>query len=116
MKKTSLLIVMLAASFLLSAQAIPYDFGSCFSKANKNSIENKIDNFKTRVSAETGCEKDKLSFTIDEYYTVFYTKPCKHLPKKITFDACGEKRTYQHNELSGSISYWLLGSWSLEKK
>jgi len=36
--------------------------------------------------------------------------------KKITFEACGQKRTYKHNGLSGAILYWLLGSWTLEKK
>jgi hypothetical protein len=89
--------------------------GVCFTKANKKSIVNKMDNFLTRVSEETNCPKDKLTYTVTEYYTVFYTKTRRHLPKKITFDACGQKRTYKHNGLSGAILYWLLGSWTLEK-
>jgi hypothetical protein len=116
MKKVILLNIILLGSLWATAQIQLHDFGTCFSKANKKSIINKMDNFMTRVGEETGCSKDKLTYTIDEYYTIFYTKQCKHLPKRITFDACGEKRSYKHNGLSGAILYWLLGSWTLEKK
>lgn len=116
MKKIILLSFILVAPFLVAAQSQTQPFGSCFSKANKKSINDKMDNFLTRVSEETGCQKDKLTYTVDELYTVFYTKECRHLPKKITFDACGEKRTYKHNGLSGAVLHWLLGSWTLEKK
>jgi hypothetical protein len=116
MKKNILLTLMLMGSLSTIVSAQSLDFGTCFSKANKESITNKMDNFMTRVSEETGCSKNKLTYTIDEYYTVFYSKECRHLPKRITFDACGEKRTYKHNGLSGAILYWLLGSWTLDKK
>lgn len=115
MKKTIFIAFIFIATFVTVAQTQSQDFGTCFSKANKKSIKNKMDNFLTRVSEETNCPKDKLAYTVTEYYTVFYTKTCRHLPKKITFDACGEKRTYKHNGLSGAILYWLLGSWTLEK-
>ncbi len=107
---------MLTGSIWATAQTQPHDFGTCFSKENKKSILIKMDNFLTRVSEETGCPKDKITYTIDEYYTTFYSKPCKHLPKRITFDVCGEKRTYKHNGLSGAVLHWLLGSWTLDKK
>ena len=114
--KKLLTTIVSAVLLLANAQAQSHDFETCFSKANKKSITNKMDNFMTRVSEDTGCAKDKLTYTIDEYYTVFYAKQCRHLPKRIIFDACGEKRTYKHNGLSGAILYWLLGSWTLDKK
>ena len=116
MKKIILMTLMLTCSIWVSAQTQTHDFGTCFSQANKKSITNKMDNFLTRVSEESGCSKDKLTYTVDEYYTVFYSKQCRHLPKRITFNACGEKRTYIHNGLSGAVTYWLLGSWTLVKK
>lgn len=116
MKKIILLTFILTASLLANAQTQIHDFGTCFSKANRKSIMNKMDNFMIRVSEETGCPKEKLTYTIDEYYTAFYSKKCRHLPKRITFDACGEKRTYKHVGLSGAILYWFLGSWTLDKK
>jgi hypothetical protein len=91
------------------------DFGTCFSKQNKRSIQNKLDNFLTRVSEETNCPKEKLTYTVAEFYTAFYGKSCRHLPKRITFEACGGKYTYRHNGLSGAVLHWLLGSWTLEK-
>src|SRR5687767_12359718 len=97
MKKLVFLSLILAAPFFVAAQAQTRGFGTCFSKANQKSIDNKMDNFLTRVSQETNCPKDKLTYTVTESYTVFYSKACRHLPKKITFDACGQKRTYQHN-------------------
>lgn len=116
MKKIFLMVVIMTSSLLANAQSKSPDFGTCFSKENKKSIAIKMDNFMTRVSEETGCAKDSLTYTIDEYYTIFYSKKCRHLPKRITFDACGVKRTYKHNGLSGAILYWLLGSWTLDKK
>lgn len=116
MKKIILMTFVLMCTLWATAQTQSHNFGTCFNKANKKSIVNKMDNFMTRVSEETGCPKAKLTYTIDEYYTVFYSKDCRHLPKRITFDACGEKRTYKHNGLSGAILYWLLGSWTLDKK
>lgn len=115
MKKSLLLILLLTATFFAAGQTQSLNFGTCFTKANKKSIVNKMDNFLTRVSEETNCPKDKLTYSVTEYYTVFYSKTCRHLPKKITFDACGQKRTYKHNGLSGAILHWLLGSWTLEK-
>lgn len=103
----------LAAPLFVGAQTQTPDFGSCFGKANRKSIEIKMDNLMARVGEEAGCPKDKLTYTVEEYYTVFYTKQCKHLPKRISFDVCGEKRTYLHKGLSGNIAYWLLGSWAL---
>lgn len=116
MKKIILMALMVTSSVCVTAQTQTHNFGTCFGKANRKSINNKMDNFLTRVSEETGCSKDKLTYTVDEYYTVFYSKQCRHLPKRITFDACGEKRTYKHNGLSGAVLYWLLGSWTLDKK
>lgn len=116
MKKLLFLTIILISSLFVQAQSQSHDLGTCFSKSNKKSIMNKMDNFITRVSEETGCTKDKITFNVDEYYTVFYSKKCKHLPKRITFDACGAKRTYKHNGLSGAVLHWLLGSWTLEKK
>ena len=115
MKKSLLLILILTATFFAAGHAQSLNFGTCFTKANKKSIVNKMDNFLTRVSEETNCPKDNLTYTVTEYYTVFYTKTCKHLPKKITFETCGQKRTYKHNGLSGAVLHWLLGSWTLEK-
>lgn len=116
MRTLILTLVFLTGATRMPAQAPAPDFGTCFDKANRASIVNKMDNFLTRVSKESGCAKEKLTYTVDEYYTVFYSKPCKHLPKRITVVACGEKRSYTHNGLSGAILYWLLGSWTLEKK
>lgn len=103
MKTSILLIFILTTSLFAAAQTQSPNFGTCFTKANKKSIVNKMDNFLTRVSEETNCPKEKLTYTVTEYYTVFYTKTCRHLPKKITFEACGQKRTYKHNGLSGAI-------------
>lgn len=115
MKKLILISFILSSPFISIAQNQTSVFGSCFNKSNRNSISNKMDNFLTRVSEETGCPKDKLNYSIEEYYTTFYSKSCRHLPKRITFEICGEKRTYIHRGLSGNISYWLLGSWVLLK-
>jgi hypothetical protein len=115
MRKLFLFCIIMGGSFVMKAQSQTHDFGSCFSKSNRKSIANKMDNFLTRVSEETNCPKEKITYTVAEFYTVFYTKSCKHLPKRITFDACGEKRTYKHSGLSGAALYWLLGSWTLEK-
>jgi len=113
MRQLLFLIPLLAMHVYSIAQNQVHDFGSCFNKQNRKSINMKMENFLTRVSKETNCPKDKLIYTVDEFYTVFYTKKCRHLPKKITFDVCGKKRTYVHTGLSGNITYWLLGSWSL---
>lgn len=113
MKNLLLIPLLLILIQPLSAQTKAHDFGTCFSKSNRKSIDNKMDNFLTRVSLETGCTKDSLTYTIDEYYTGYYSKSCRHLPKRITFNVRGEKRTYVHNGLSGVILHWLLGSWSL---
>jgi len=115
MRTSLLLFFIFTANIFAVGQTQSVNFGTCFSKANKKSIMNKMDNLLTRVSEETNCPKDKLTYTVTEYYTVFYTKTCRHLPKKITFDACGQKRTYQHDGLSGAIMHWVLGSWILEK-
>ncbi len=115
MRTIILVAVLLFSIGGIMAQEKPLEFGTCFSKGNTKSIINKMDNFKSRVSEETGCEKDEITFEVNELYTVFYTKECRHLPKRITFNACGEKRVYKHNGLSGAILYWLLGSWTLVK-
>ncbi len=114
MKQLSFLIILFTLPVLSMAQLQVHDFGSCFNKANRKSIDNKMENFLARVSEETNCPKDKLTYTVDEYFTTFYSKTCRHLPKKITFDVNGVKRTYVHTGLSGNITYWLLGSWSLD--
>lgn len=116
MKTVLVTTIIMAASLLSNAQSQSNDWGICFNKANKKSIMNKMDNFLTRVSEETGCSKATIRYEVDEYYTQFYSKNCRHLPKRITFDACGDKRTYKHNGLSGAVLYWLLGSWTLDKK
>lgn len=108
-------MVLFLLPFVVTAQANKHEFGNCFGKANKKSINIKMENLLAKISEETGCAKDKLSYTVDEFYTTFYSKPCRHLPKKITFNVCGEKRTYQHKGLSGNITNWLLGSWELAK-
>ncbi len=114
MRLVILFFVFMISPLFLGAHNL--EFGTCFGKQNRKSIENKMDNFLTRVSEETGCAKEKLTFSIDEFYTVFYSKSCRHLPKVLTVDACGEKRIYVHRGLSGNITYWLLGSWALKKE
>ncbi len=116
MKKIIFLSLIVAAPFFMAAQTHPRSFGTCFSKANQKSIDNKMENLITRVSQEASCPKEKVTYTVTEYYTVFYSKECRHLPKKIQFDCGGVKKTYKHNGLSGAILYWLLGSWTLEKE
>ncbi len=116
MKQFILILVILNMPIISFTQNHKSDFGSCFNKSNRKSISNKMDNFLTRVSKETGCPKEKLIYSIDEFYTVFYSKPCKHLPKRITFEVCGKKITYIHQGLSGNITYWLLGSWVLSNQ
>ncbi len=113
MRQIIILFLILTMHFFANAQSQTSNFGSCFGKANRKSINNKMDKFITKVSEQTGCPKEKITYTVDEFYTVFYTKSCRHLPKKITFEVCGVNRTYIHNGLSGNITYWLLGSWSL---
>ena len=116
MKNLAVLIFILVLPFWVSAQTQTPDFGTCFGKGNKKSVIKKMDNFMSRVSEETGCPKEKITYKVDDYFTGFYSKECRHLPKRITFDACGEKRTYKHGGISGAILYWVLGSWTLEKK
>ena len=111
-----LLFFMLALPLVSVAQDPQPETGSCFGRSNRASISEKMQNLLVRVSAETGCAKDKITYSVDEYYTGFYSRACRHLPKRITFDACGEKRSYMHNGLSGAVLHWLLGSWSLDKK
>ena len=115
--KPGIVIALLLFSFLRAeAQTQPYEFGTCFSKGNRKSIENKMDKLLKRVGQEYGSPVEKITFKVDEYYTVFYTHECRHLPKRITFDIEGKKATYRHSGLSGAITYWLLGSWSRVKE
>jgi hypothetical protein len=115
MKHLLFLAMVLIIPVLGMAQKQTHDFGSCFNKANRKSIHNKMENLMTRVSEETNCPKDSLTYTVEDSYTGYYSKGCRYLPKRITFNVCGEKRTYVHEGLSGNITYWLLGGWSLAK-
>ena len=115
MKSILIFLLVSTVPLYLKAQTTTPDFGTCFSKANKKSIHNKMEDFVNMVSEDTKCPKEKITYQVTEYYTTFYSKKCRHLPKKITIEACGEKRTYIHDGLSGAVLYWLLGSWKLEK-
>lgn len=112
MKKLLILSFILMAPVLVAAQKQTQDIGSCFSQANKRSVDKKMEKLLIRVSKETNCPKEKLTYTVTEYFTGFYSKTCRHLPKKMTFDANGQKRTYKHGGLSGAITDWILGGWS----
>jgi hypothetical protein len=111
MKKQLLLLCLFVTSFSATTLA-QSSFQSCFSKANKKSIDKKMDKFLTRVSNETNVPKDKLDYQVVEQYTTFYSKQCRHLPKVVEFNVNGQKKTYRHNGLSGAVLYWLLGSWT----
>lgn len=90
-------------------------FGQCFGKANQKSIDKKMDALLSQVSLDLNCPKTQLRYSVPEYYTGFYSKTCRHLPRKIRFEACGKEKTYIHEGLSGAITYWLLGIWSPEE-
>lgn len=113
MKHSIFILLILISPIFVNAQMQTHDFGTCFSKANQKSITNKMESILNRVSRETACPKDKITYTVDEYYTGFYSKNCRHLPKKITFNANGVLKTYKHEGLSGSMLNWLWGSWKL---
>lgn len=113
-KNLILVFILLSIPYFVKGQQYS-DIGSCFSKSNKKSINKKMDNFLSRVSEETNCPKENITYVIVERYTTFYSKECRHLPKKISFNSCGKSWTYKHNGLSGAVLYWLLGSWTLEK-
>ena len=74
-----------------------------------------MDRLFAQVSKETGCPVEKLTYSVDKYYTDFYTQPCRHLPERISVDACGTRKSYRHRGLSGNITNWLLGSWTSVK-
>lgn len=58
--KTFIFFIFLSFKLMsVSAQSQELAFGNCFNKANRKSIANKMDNFLTRVSQETGCSKEK---------------------------------------------------------
>ena len=86
--------------------------GQCFKKANRNAIAKRIVQLKIRVSNEMNCHIDSISYTIDKKYTFSYTKECRHLPKEMSFYACGQRKTYVHLGLTGLAGYWLFASWT----
>ncbi len=90
--------------------------GEGFSKANRKSIDRKMSNLINRVSEETSCPAEKITFQVLEKYTTFYSKSDRHLPERIEFQSCGQRVVYKHNGLSGAALYWLLGSWVQEKE
>ncbi len=53
MKKSFLLILIFATTISAVGQIQSHYFETCFSKANKKSIKNKMDNFLLKVSEET---------------------------------------------------------------
>lgn len=110
MRKLLFLSLLLAAPVFVAAQT--QNIGTCFNTSNKRSVDNKMEKLLLRVSKETNVPKENLTYTVTDYFTGFYSKACRHLPKRITIDAQGEKRTYKHGGLSGAIVDWLLGSWS----
>jgi len=97
------------------SQVLNEPVGQCFVKGNRKSIEKKMNNLLNRVSSETGCPIDSITYIIVDKYTGFYTKKCRHLPQIITFQVCGKELTYYHNGLSGAVLYWILGSWVQKK-
>jgi hypothetical protein len=111
MKKLIILNLLLSGLFFSFTLPNQNEIGSCFNKSNKKSIDKKMDKLLEKVSAETNCPADQINYQVEEYYSTFYTKECRHLPKKITFETCSEKRTYKNTSISGSVTYWLMGSW-----
>ncbi len=111
-------IILFTSYFVLNvcnAQPINEPVGQCFSKGNRKSMQEKMTKLIQRVSRDAGCPVDSITYLIIKKYTVFYTKPCRHLPKVVTFYACGQERTYYHGAISGAALYWLLGSWTYLK-
>lgn len=111
MKHLVILCISLTFVMNLQAQNTKYSFGTCFSEGNRKSIEKKMIKFETHLIKENNCPADSISWVVDQYYTVFYTQTCRHLPKQITVTARGNKSTYKHRGLSGAVLYWLLGKW-----
>lgn len=116
MKKLTFVVFVSLGYFQLSGQAQEISFNNCFGKSNRQSINKKMESLLKQINDETGCIESKVTYTIDDYYTTFYTKKCRHLPKRITVDACGETLTYVHDGLSGAVLHWLLGSWTLSNE
>jgi len=86
-------------------------FSHCFGKDNTTAIKKKMDKLLTKISKESGCAKDKITYKVTDSYTKFYSQPCRHLPRKIMVDACGKQTSYTHNGISGDAGQWLIGSW-----
>ncbi|MES2691538.1 MAG: hypothetical protein V4658_14110 [Bacteroidota bacterium] len=107
-----ILVLALFAGNRLCAQIVNEKAGTSFSKANRKSIDKKMQNLLLRVAEETKCPVDSISYIITEKYTTFYSKPGRHLPKAISFSCCGRTITYRHIGLSGAVLYWLLGCWT----
>lgn len=99
------------ATLITQVDSVQPDLGTCFNKTNRKSIQNKMDNLITKISKESGCAKDSIHYEITEYFTGFYKKPCRHLPKIIAIKACGKSLIYESAALSGSLGDWLLGVW-----
>ncbi|MDZ4758536.1 MAG: hypothetical protein SGJ10_10450 [Bacteroidota bacterium] len=115
-----LIVILVIYTFLLApinslAQSKNEPIGQCFVKGNRKAIEKKMTKLILKVSKETRCPINSITYSIIKKYTVFYTNPCRHLPKVITFYACGQVFTYNHQGLSGAVGYWLLGSWKKQK-
>ncbi|KFD40307.1 hypothetical protein AT05_01485 [Schleiferia thermophila str. Yellowstone] len=115
LKLSLLFIFFVFSSFNSFSQTFNEPVGQCFGKSNRKSIEKRIEQLKIRASKEMNCPVDSISYVIDKKYTFSYTKECRHLPKIMTFYACGQSKTYEHLGLTGLAGYWLLASWT-EKK
>lgn len=65
--RPGIVIALLIFSFLhAEAQTQPYEFGTCFSKGNRKSIENKMDKLLKRVGQEYGSPVEKITFKVDD--------------------------------------------------
>jgi hypothetical protein len=116
LKSVYFLTILLILSPISSySQVINEPVGQCFVRGNRKSIEKKMNNLLNRVSVEMNCPIDSITYTIIDKYTGFYTKECRHLPKVVNFNGCGNVQTYYHNGLSGAVLYWILGSWVQKK-
>lgn len=77
-------------------------------------IIEKMNQLITRVTLETDCPKEQISYTVVDTY-VLQEKWKKHeLPKTIVVKACGDKLVFINIVINGSVpESWYSGNWTL---
>ena len=114
--KITILSILLFLPFLTLAQYA--DIASGWTKEkDRTKIDSKMNELMTRVSFETDCPKEDITYMVIDKYKFFGAKK-DHLnfPKTLGVSACGKKLTYILlciPEPDGNLPKWVDGTWEL---